>query len=341
MTSEATPHEFRQFGEIKPKKEYKILWQDDGNFVPDYHVTYRLSDKCNMSCEYCRWYDGENYDFALETIEKLFEFFKHEKFKSVLFYFHGGEPGIHPHVIPVLEKLREQEQSTGIKTVIEFQTNLSYTWRRVENIIKLVDKFSVSYHFIDLCKSKDEILLKNFHTNMENIMSNNYPLERLDVMLENVPEERLQEFYDNVLYFLKYENIKYSEMIHSFCHYENNPTTKQQHLDFYNKHNKTEQGYMIDGEYYNTNALFEKGVDCRGCKCEAGINNIVVNADGNVFHCGVEFTYYRLKCEPVDPITNVLTDPQYRQKMSIKRKIGTICKWDYCGGDFYIPREPV
>ena len=80
---------------------------------------------------------------------------------------------------------------------------------------------------------------------------------------------------------------------------------------------------MIDGEYYNTNALFEKGVDCRGCKCEAGINNIVVNADGNVFHCGVEFTYYRLKCEPVDPITNVLTDPQYRQKMSIKRKIGS------------------
>ena len=332
--------EHRQLGELKPEYEYIPLWEDDGNFVPDYHITWRLSDRCNMSCEYCRWHDGDNYLQPIEVLDKIYEFLQYADIKSVLFYFHGGEPGIHPYVVQTLEKMREMEKKTGIKTVVEFQTNLAYTWNRLSRIIQLIDKLSISYHYVDLMKSPKETLLKLFHANMKNLIDMEYNIERLDVMLENVQEDRLQEFYDNVLKFLEYPKIKYSEMIHSFCHYENNPTTKKQHLEFYNKYNKTEQRYQIDGKIYNTNDLFEKGVDCRGCKCDAGKKNIVVNADGNVFHCGVEFTFHRLKCEPVEPITNVLEDPQFMQKMKIKRMTGTICKWDYCGGDFYIPRTP-
>jgi hypothetical protein len=34
--------------------------------------------------------------------------------------------------------------------------------------------------------------------------------------------------------------------------------------------------------------------------------------------------------------TRLLTDKLAIAKLSILRRAGTICRWDYCGGDFYI-----
>jgi len=41
---------------------------------------------------------------------------------------------------------------------------------------------------------------------------------------------------------------------------------------------------------------------------------------------------------PEIPYTNLITDPIALSKMSVLYKTGTRCKWDYCGGDFYLSR---
>lgn len=324
---------------INLKNDYKIISNaQTGIFKEaiDYHVTFRLNDKCNMSCEYCRWYDGENYRNPLETVDALFNFFIKQNFKTVLFYFHGGEPGIHPQVIETLEHLRKWEQETKIKVIIEFQTNLSYGTKKLSKIIKLIDNLSISYHYIDLYKINAHLqFVKNFCF----LKLKKYKIRRFDVMLENVQD--LDDFYKKVLWFLKYKGIQDSEMIHSFCHYDKNPDTKTKHLEFYNKYNKTEQKFLIDNIEYNTNDLFAQGLNCEGCLCDAGSKDIVINCDGNVFTCGIEMTYYRMQCVPVKPIVNVLTDKNYLTILNIKLKTKTKCKYNYCGGDFYIQKYGV
>ena len=318
---------------IKMKESYEIISTGTSDFPVDYHVTFRMNDKCNLSCEYCRWYDGENYNKPTETLDAIFKFFERMGYSSVLFYFHGGEPTIHPKIIQTLEHLRSLEHKYKIKTVVEYQTHLGYSTETLKDILSHIDKLSISYHYIDLHKTKNHV---NFLSNFEYLKLNNKPIERFDIMLENVSGIELEEFYKNILYFLSYKGIVDSEMIHGFCHYDKNPITKEKHVEFYNKHNKTEQLYRVDGVEYNTNELFTEGLDCQGCLCEAGTNDVMLNADGNVFTCGIEMTYYRMGCmDSCKPITNVITDDHYLTKLKIRTGIKTTCKYDYCGGDFY------
>ena len=321
---------------ITMKESYEIISTGESEDRVDYHVTFRMNDKCNLSCEYCRWHDGENYEYPIETIDNMFEFFKRMKYKKVLFYFHGGEATIHPKILDALDHLRYKERKTGIQTTIEYQTHLGYPLRKLQDIMKFVDKLSISYHYIDLMKTK---LHGQFIRNFIWLKRNNLPIERFDVMLENVPDDELDGFYRNILYFLDYEGIVDSEMIHGFCKYSKNPVTKNKHIEFYNKHNKTEQKYKVDGVEYNTNDLFAEGLNCEGCKCDAGTTDIMLNADGNVFNCGVEMTYYRMGAkEACAPAVNILTDKHYIMKLKVKTKIKTTCRFDYCGGDFYFNR---
>lgn len=321
---------------IKLEKDYEIIsiGQSDDSF--DYHVTFRMNDRCNLSCEYCRWCDGSDYEYPIETVDRMFEFFKYMNYESVFFYFHGGEASIHPKVLDTLEHLRYKSYKTSIRTVVEFQTNLTYKLEHLKKIYHYIDKLSISYHSVELWRTNNH---GNFIKNFLWLKSNNISIERFDIMLENIPDENLETFYGDCLWFLQYERIIDSEMIHGFCKYSKNPITKHKHIDFYNKHNKTEQLYKVDGVLYNTNDLFTEGLDCEGCKCDAGTNDIMLNCDGNVFTCGVEMTYYRMGAkEACAPITNILTDEHYMMKLKIRTKIKTTCKYDYCGGDFYFNR---
>jgi hypothetical protein len=51
-------------------------------------------------------------------------------------------------------------------------------------------------------------------------------------------------------------------------------------------------------------------------------------------------TNYIRESAPEVPYTNLVHDSLAVAKMSILYKTGTICRWDYCGGDFYLSREP-
>jgi len=310
---------------VRFKKDYKVISTGESFDHIDYHVTLRMNDKCNLSCDYCLWCDGENYDYPIETVDNIYEFLKYMGYNSVLIYFHGGEASIHPKILNTLNHIKLKEQETGIKTIIEYQTNLSYTTDLLQWLMGFIDKLSISYHYTGLWKTKTH---GNFVRNFLWLKRNNIPIERFDVMLEDISDDKLDEFYRNVIYFIDYDGIVDSEMIYGFLDYNKNLITK--HIDFYKKYNKTEQKYRIDGVEYNTNDLFNEGLDCEGCKCDAGTKDITINANGNVYSCAAEMNG--------EPLTNILQDPRYMVKLKVRSKLKTTCKYKSCEGDFYFER---
>jgi MoaA/NifB/PqqE/SkfB family radical SAM enzyme len=207
--------------------------------------------------------------------------------------------------------------------------------------------FNASFHYLELKRLNK---IKNFEHNWEVLKELGIPIHNMDIMMENVErgdrwyqgktvEVIPEEFYDKVVYFLSNEKIINCEMIYGFCHYVYPEDVAEKHMEFYKKHNKTEQRYEIDDKIYTTNDLFKLGVDARGWKCAAGKESITINGDGNVFNCGIHMTNYIRESAPELPYTNLVQDSLAITKMSILYKTGTICKWDYCGGDFYLSRE--
>ena len=338
-----------QVGQIVPQEYYKVLeTNNEGGRPQDFFVTLRITEACDLKCNYCHWHSGKHYEFddIIKTIDNLFIFFQKQKFKNVNFYYHGGEPTRHPRCIDILKYIHQKGQETGINAYNEMQTNLTIGEDKLREMIPYCDQFNVSFHYLEL-KVKNK--LKNFKHNYEVLKELGVELHTLDIMMENVERghryhnEKIvdidpDEFYELVVDFLKYDKIVNSEMIYGFCHYVYSEDVAKKHMEFYKKYNKTEQKYDIDGKIYTTNDLFKLGVDARGWNCAAGQESITINGDGNVFHCGIHMTNYIRESTDELPYTNLVYDEKAITKLSILYKTGTICKWDYCGGDFYLSR---
>jgi hypothetical protein len=50
-------------------------------------------------------------------------------------------------------------------------------------------------------------------------------------------------------------------------------------------------------------------------------------------------TNFTNRCSDTTPFTNIRTDKMAINKLIILSKIGMKCKWEYCGGDFYLGKE--
>ena len=102
-------------------------------------------------------------------------------------------------------------------------------------------------------------LKKSFDLNYKWLVDNQIKINNFDVMLEDITITSLSDFYEEVNSYLEYENIINSEMIYSFFEYET--LIEKSHKEYYNRFNKTEQLYLIDGIEYNTNDLFKNELD--------------------------------------------------------------------------------
>lgn len=340
-----------QVGKIKPQYSYKIVQLNDHlKFKTDYSVTFRITEACDLKCHYCHWHSGKHYLYEdiIKSIDVLFEFFLKQKFKAVLFYYHGGEPTRHPKVVEILKYIHQKGKETGINAYNEMQTNLTIKEEKLREILEYSDLFNISFHYKDLLRLNK---LKDFDRNWTLLKELGIEIHNFDIMMENVDETEHvynngkiisldpDDFYNRIVEYLKYDKIVNSEMIYGFCHYKYPPDVEKKHMDFYKAYNKTEQKYEIDGKLYTTNDLFKEGIDARGWLCAAGQESITINGDGNVFHCGIHMTNY-IRDLPETAYTNLVHDNLAITKMSILYKTGTICRWDYCGGDFYLSRKP-
>jgi len=342
-----------QVGQIKPQLSYIMLSElEQGGINYDYMVTFRITEACDLKCNYCHWHSGKHYSYEdiIATVDKLFEFFQKQRFKSVLFYYHGGEPTRHPKCLDILKYIHQKGRETNIQAYNEMQTNLTIKEDKLRAMLPYCDQFNASFHYLELKRLNK---LKDFDHNWQVIVDLGIPIHNMDIMMENVEMgafristkgERIdiipEEFYNNVVRYLEYDKIQNCEMIYGFCHYVYPEDVAEKHMAFYKKHNKTEQRYEIDDVIYTTNDLFKLGIDARGWKCAAGQESITINGDGNVFHCGIHMTNYIRDSSPEKPYTNLVTDDLSITKLSILHKTGTVCRWDYCGGDFYLSRKP-
>ena len=340
-----------QVGQIVPKQSYKVLERlDDDGIHYDFMITFRITEACDLKCNYCHWHSGKHYTYEdiITSVDKLFEFCQKQNIKSVLFYYHGGEATRHPRVVDILKYIKDKGNELGIAAYNEMQTNLTIQEEKLRAMLPYCDQFNVSYHYLELLVRNK---LKDFDRNWGILKELGVKIHNFDVMLENVERDHryyagrevkieADDFYARVLEYLKYDQILNSEMIYGFCHYEYPEEIANKHMEFYKLHNKTEQRYEIGGEIYTTNDLFKKGIDARGWHCAAGQESITVNGDGNVFHCGIHMTNYIRECMPEKPYTNLVHDNMAITKMSVLYKTGTKCRWDYCGGDFYLSRKP-
>ena len=340
-----------QVGEIKPKCSYKVLHLNDSSKIhAQYVVTFRITEACDLKCNYCHWHSGKHYKYEdiIKTIDKIFEFLQKNKLNSVLFYYHGGEPTTHPKIVDILKYIHDKGKQTNIIASNEMQTNLTLKESKLKEILPYCDLFNVSFHYLELKRLKK---FNNFNHNWNLLKEMNVEIHNLDIMLENVERTHLfyngeiieiypDEFYSSIVDYLKYDKIVNSEMIYGFCHYKYPPEIEAKHMEFYKKYNKTEQKYLIDDVEYTTNDLFKFGIDARGWHCAAGNESITINGDGNVFNCGIHMTNYIRESSPEKAYTNLVHDEIGVTKLTLLYKTGTICRWDYCGGDFYLSRKP-
>ena len=327
-------------GQVKPTTSYVVSnVNKSGGYDVDYSITFRITEACDLRCSYCHWYGGRHYEYndIIASIDRLFEFFVKQNFKAVVFYYHGGEATRHPRIRDVLKHVHDQGKRTNIAAYNEMQTNLTASTERIEEILPYCDQMNVTFHYLELIRRPYK--LDAFKRNWNILINSNKPIHNFDVMLEYVPDDKLQEFYNYIEEFLTYPNIVNSEMVYRFGYnFAYNKETEIQHAQFYATHNKTEQYYTIDGVKYTTNDLFKVGLDCMDWWCGAGQESITINGDGNVFNCGIQMTNYVRKF-PETVYTNLVTDPIAVTKMSLLYKLGTRCRWDYCGGDFYLSKE--
>ena len=327
-------------GKIKPTKTYEIVnINSTGGFNGRYFVTLRITEACDLHCTYCDWKDGKHYEYEsiITSINKLFELFQKQKYEQVKIYFHGGEPTRHKNIVQILEHIKRKSEETGVQAVTEVQTNLTIKLDVLKKILPLCDSLNITFHYLELVKRPYK--LASFNANMDYIKSVGQVIHNLDIMLEDVPVEQIDEFYDLIEGYLAYDKIINSEMIYGFGYNSENYNehTQQKHYEFYKKYNKTDQQYRIDGQLYTTNEMFKNGLDCTGWWCAAGVTSIFVNGDGNVFNCGIHMTNHIQNFTDA-PFTNLVNDPLAVTKMSILNKTGTTCRWDYCGGDFYLEK---
>lgn len=333
-------------GKIIPKESYEVVQtaETKGKLIGNLLVTLRITDACDLKCSYCFWNDGKHfkYEDIITSLDKLFEFFVKQKIASVRFYFHGGEAPRHPRILDILKHIKHKSAETGILAINEMQTNLTLKTEKFAKMLQWCDQLNMTFHYTEL-KNK-RLKLDFFNKNWDYIVENNIQIHNFDVMLEPIPDEELEDFYRMVTRYLSYPNIENSEMIYAFGYsfddFETyNRQTIKQHQDFYKKYNKTEQQYRVDGQLYTTNDFWRDGLNCVGWHCNAGISSFTVNGDGNVFNCGIQMTYFTRNPDLEKPYTNLVHDRLAVSKLGVLHKTGTICRWAYCGGDYYFNRR--
>jgi len=294
------------------KKDFRILETLHDIDATEFEIQFRITDACNLNCEYCAWNNGPQYATKdiLECIDVLQKFIKKIN-KSVTFYFHGGEPSTHKDLDLICKTIKAKIP----EAIIEVQTNL------VKDIstIKEIDYFSISFHYNELIRTNHlDLFIENFKKINPKIINN------LDIMLENVDDS--EKYYKIIKSLIKNSNT--SEMIYG---YYGGYTSV--HMDFYNKNNKNVQKFIIDGNIYNTNDLFSKGLDCRGSKCYSPKSQLYINGNGDAYKCATHLTE-----DSTNPYINILKEPEKFIKSSRFINIPVTCNWSNCI-DFFVERH--
>jgi pyruvate-formate lyase-activating enzyme len=182
--------------------------------VPAFLLDWEVTKKCNLDCSYCgtlkEWGLHAGHDPSakhplledcLKTIDFMYQYvdlymrYKKPSQRKVVLNVYGGESLYHPDIVAILTACREryQQYKDAWVLTITCTTNAVIGKTLWEQVVPLIDEFTVSYHPENLPKQKQQ-----FKDNILYLKANN-KRQKCVVLMHNDPElfadsERMVEF---------------------------------------------------------------------------------------------------------------------------------------------------
>ena len=145
----------------------------DPNNRISFLLDWELTMKCNLDCSYCGsgLYAGHDnttkhpsLQKCLEAIDFMFAYVdlymttKPSGIKYVVLNVYGGESLHHPHIVEILQEVRKKyaPYETRWKFTVTSTTNAIISDKKLQQIIPLIDEFTVSYHAESNLKQKNQ-----------------------------------------------------------------------------------------------------------------------------------------------------------------------------------------
>ena len=194
----------------------------DPTNVPSFLLDWELTKLCNLNCSYCghpslnpmdRPHDNTTEHPALykclETIDFMYayvdQYMQHKKVtqRKVILNVYGGESLFHPDIVEILRACRDRytQYQESWHLTITCTTNGVVGYTRWNEIVPLVDEFSMSYHSESLPKQQQQYL-----DNLLYLKKSNKRVKAV-VMMHNNTE--LFQRSQTVIEFCKNNDIKY------------------------------------------------------------------------------------------------------------------------------------
>lgn len=295
-----------------------VEFQDVEPSTDTLDVVIRLSNRCNFSCNYCPYYDNTERFYDIDHMKGLFEGILNETSdRKVMFYLHGGEPTIVPHLQQILSDILSQYSDRDITFEIQTNTSQHIKWFEKLKHLKNNIKFICSYQHHQN-KSFEKWLAK------VKFLHNTGLLHQIDFMLEEDDVDTIKSHLRTIksdkalsnvttLHYINYEvNDEYSDVIDMF---------KRDDLNMYKVKYRDGRTEIVE-----KNTVHERGLDSfKLFRCAAGRNNLVVDVNGDVWYC-LGHKGFGNNINKDTPACNVFTNNKIK-KMTSK---DCICLWSKC-----------
>jgi pyruvate-formate lyase-activating enzyme len=189
----------------------------DPNNRISFLLDWELTMKCNLNCSYCGsgLYAGHDNSTkhpatnkCVDAIDFMFKYVdlymstKPKGIKYVILNVYGGESLHHPDIVHILEQVRQKHKpySDHWPLTITTTTNVIISNNRLQQIIPLIDEFTVSYHAENTAKQKQQ-----FRDNLLTIAQAG-KRQKCVVLMHQEPD--LFEDSKNMIEWLTQNNIK-------------------------------------------------------------------------------------------------------------------------------------
>ena len=145
----------------------------DPNNRISFLLDWELTMKCNLDCSYCKigTYGGHDNTTkhpplaeCVASIDFMFEYAdlymntKPQGIKYVILNVYGGESLHHPDIVEILKQVREKHKPYADRwhLTVTTTTNAIVSNKKLNQIIPLIDEFTVSYHTESTDKQKQQ-----------------------------------------------------------------------------------------------------------------------------------------------------------------------------------------
>jgi MoaA/NifB/PqqE/SkfB family radical SAM enzyme len=282
-------------------------------------VEWNLGKRCNYDCSYCPAVIHDNtsphtdIDILKNAVDEL------SKINNIRISFTGGEPCVHPKILDLLEYAKPKVSWLNVTTngtrTAEFYVDI---------LDRLINHIVFSVHFeYDYQKVIETVLNVAQHTKNKNILVHMMMLPgHLDDVFDAC--RRLKEAGIN--YALR--PIRWTETHDVFEDMERYSADEKDFLVTQN-HNPPHNTMIDETESCNTNdLLIAKTNQFKGWKCNAGLESLMINWDGEV---------HRATCRVGGPIGNIYegTFVQPTEAIDCTRE------WCTCAADINITKSKV